>query len=169
MHSHPGSMERLTTSRWISYRKKQQNNARCYPKSHIKNTPRLQLGLGLGLLQHRVKLGRLHDVALDLELAAHEETLSIGLASDELAKVLLGEDEGDIRLFAGASRNLSGLLEIDMPAGLIATRVLEGKGVDAVALLDGVLAIGIAGVDSLLNGVEGGRGGELVVLERHGC
>lgn len=55
----------------------------------------LQLGLVLGLLQHGVELGRLHDVALDLELAAHEETLSVGLASDELAKVLLGEDECD--------------------------------------------------------------------------
>lgn len=60
-----------------------------------KDTLQLQLGLGLGLLQHRVKLGGLHDVALDLELAAHEETLGIGLASDELAEVLFGEDEGN--------------------------------------------------------------------------
>lgn len=51
--------------------------------------PRLQLGLCLSLLQHGVQLGRLHDVALDLELAAHEEALGIGLALDELAKVLL--------------------------------------------------------------------------------
>lgn len=49
-----------------------------------------------------------------------------------------------------------------MPAGLIAARVLECEGVDAVALLDGVLAIGIAGVDGRLDGVEGGRGGKLV-------
>lgn len=49
-----------------------------------------------------------------------------------------------------------------MPAGLIAARVLKCEGVDAVALLDGVLAIGIAGVDGRLDGVEGGRGGELV-------
>jgi hypothetical protein len=74
----------------------------------------------------------------------------------------VSESRHTIGLFAGASRNLSGLLEVDMPAGLVATRVLEGKGVDTVTLLDGVLAIGVAGVDSLLNGVEGGRGGELV-------
>lgn len=53
-----------------------------------KDTLNLQLGVGLGLLQHRVKLGRLHNVAFDLELAAHEKALSVGLASDELAKVL---------------------------------------------------------------------------------
>lgn len=55
----------------------------------------LQLGLCLGLLQHGVQLGRLHDVALDLELAAHEEALGIGLALDELAKVLLREAQCD--------------------------------------------------------------------------
>lgn len=121
-----------------------------------KSTPKLQLGLVLGLLKHRVKLGRLHDVALNLELAAHEETLSVGLASDKLAKVLLGEDECDIRLCAGASSDLAGFLEVDVPAGLIAARVLEGEGVDAVALLDGILAIGITGVDGRLDGVEGG-------------
>lgn len=121
-----------------------------------KSTLHLQLGLVLGFLKHRVKLGRLHNVALNLELAAHEETLSVGLASDELAKVLLGEDECDIRLCAGASSDLAGFLEVDVPAGLITARVLEGEGVDAVALLDGILAIGIAGVDSRLDGVEGG-------------
>lgn len=68
----------------------------------------LQLGLVLSLLQHGVELGRLHDVALDLELAAHEEALSVGLASDELAKVLLGEDECDCQirmLVLNVSRN----------------------------------------------------------------
>jgi hypothetical protein len=49
-----------------------------------------------------------------------------------------------------------------MPTGFVAARVLESEGIDAVALLDCVLAIGVAGVDSCLNGVEGGRGGELV-------
>ena len=33
---------------------------------------RLELGLGLGLLEDGVELGGLHDVALDLELARHE-------------------------------------------------------------------------------------------------
>lgn len=32
----------------------------------------LQLSLGLRLLQDGVQLGRLHDIALDLELARHE-------------------------------------------------------------------------------------------------
>jgi hypothetical protein len=51
-----------------------------------------------------------------------------------------------------------------MPAGLIAARVLESKGVDTVTLLDSVLAIGVAGVDGCLDGVEGGRGRELFYL-----
>lgn len=51
----------------------------------------LQLGLGLSLLQDRVQLGRLHDVARNLQLARHEETLGVGLAGDELAEVLIRE------------------------------------------------------------------------------
>lgn len=50
-----------------------------------------QLGLGLSLLQDRVQLGRLHDVARNLQLARHEETLGVGLAGDELAEVLIRE------------------------------------------------------------------------------
>lgn len=57
----------------------------------------LQLGLGLGLLQDGLHLGSLHDVALDLELAGHEETLGLSLAGDELAKVLVGERQCDWR------------------------------------------------------------------------
>lgn len=55
----------------------------------------LELGLGLGLLEDGVELGSLHDIALDLELAGHEEALSVGLAGDELGKVGVGEGEGD--------------------------------------------------------------------------
>lgn len=66
------------------------------------------------------------------------------------------ESRRTIRLCAGASSDLAGFLEVDVPAGLITARVLECEGVDAVALLDGILAIGIAGVDSRLDGVEGG-------------
>lgn len=57
----------------------------------------LQLGLGLGLLEDGLHLGSLHDVALDLELAGHEEALGLGLAGDELAKVLVGERQSDWR------------------------------------------------------------------------
>ena len=53
----------------------------------------LQLRLVLGLLEDGLHLGRLHHVALDLELAGHEQALGIGLAGDEVGKVLLGEGE----------------------------------------------------------------------------
>lgn len=71
----------------------------CFP---ILDNPRayrfLQLGLGLGLLEDGLHLGSLHDVALDLELAGHEEALGLSLAGDELAKVFVGERQGDWRL-----------------------------------------------------------------------
>ena len=57
----------------------------------------LELGLGLGLLEDGVQLGGLHDIALDLELAGHEETLGVGLAGDESAEVRVGEVQGDCR------------------------------------------------------------------------
>lgn len=49
----------------------------------------------MGLLEDRLHLGRLHDVTLDLELAAHEKTLGIGLAGDEGSEVCVGEVESD--------------------------------------------------------------------------
>lgn len=55
----------------------------------------LQVGLALCLLEDRFDLGSLHHVALDLELTTHEETLSIGVSGDELAEVIVREDEGD--------------------------------------------------------------------------
>ena len=55
----------------------------------------LQLGLRLSLLQDRLHLCRLHDVPPDLQLSGHEESLSIGLARDEVGEVFVGEDEGD--------------------------------------------------------------------------
>lgn len=58
---------------------------------------RLELGLAPGLGEDGLHLGGLHDVAFGLELAAHEEALGVGRAGDELAKVLLGEGEGDCR------------------------------------------------------------------------
>ena len=85
--------------------------------------------------------------------------------SDDCAKQRDARASGSqltVGLFAGAGCYLAGLLEVDMPAGLIAARVLESKGVDAVTLLDSVLAISVAGVDGCLDGVEGGRGRELV-------
>ena len=54
----------------------------------------LQLGLGLGLLQDGVQLGGLHDISLNLKLAAHEQALGVGLAGDELTKVVIRELQG---------------------------------------------------------------------------
>lgn len=51
-----------------------------------------------------------------------------------------------------------------MPALSLAGSVLEGKGVDTVALLNGVLALLVAGAESLADGVEGRRGRELVYM-----
>lgn len=56
---------------------------------------RLELGLAPGLCEDGLHLGGLHDVALGLELAAHEEALGVGRAGDELAKVLLSEGESN--------------------------------------------------------------------------
>ena len=55
----------------------------------------LQLGLALGLLEDGFHLRSLHDVTLDLELATHEQTLSVGLASNEGSEIGIGEGESD--------------------------------------------------------------------------
>lgn len=57
----------------------------------------LQLGLRVvaGRGENWLELGGLHDITLDLQLAAHEESLCVGLAGNELAKVLLRKGEGD--------------------------------------------------------------------------
>lgn len=55
----------------------------------------LQLGLALSLLEDRLHLGSLHNVALDLELTAHEQALGVSLAGHEGGEVCVGESEGD--------------------------------------------------------------------------
>jgi hypothetical protein len=64
---------------------------------------------------------------------------------------LLGETLGDLAL----------VLEVNVPALDLAGGVLNVEGEDGVALLDGVLLVGGIG-EGGLDGVEGGRGGELV-------
>lgn len=66
------------------------------------------------------------------------------------------------RLGAGAGGDLARLLEVDVPALGLAGLVLEGEGEDGAALLDGVLALGVARGKSGVDGVEGGGGGEVV-------
>lgn len=127
------------------------------PKPHP-----LQLGLGLRLLQDGVQLGRLHDVSLDLELPGHEQPLCVALAGDKIAKVGVGELESYVGLLAEALGNLALALQVDVPALGLSGGVLEGKGVDTVSLLDGVFLVGFAGIQGLVDGLEGSRGGELL-------
>jgi hypothetical protein len=59
-----------------------------------------------------------------------------------------------------------------VPARRLASLVLESEGVDALALLDGVLAISVASVDGGVDGIKGGRGREVVceaLLESGWC
>ena len=49
-----------------------------------------------------------------------------------------------------------------MPALGLAGGVLEGECEDGVALLDGVLLVRLAGVQSVIDGIEGRGGRELV-------
>lgn len=55
---------------------------------------RSQLRLCLGLLQNGIELGGLHDIALDLKLAAHEQPLRVGLAGNEGREIRIGQDQG---------------------------------------------------------------------------
>lgn len=64
-------------------------------------------------------------------------------------------------LLAKTLADLAGVLEVEVPAGGLAGLVLEGESEDGVGLLDGILAVGFAGVESLVHEVEGSRGGEL--------
>jgi hypothetical protein len=83
------------TERFFWEPKKKKENGRERKRKKEKKKSNLELGLGLGLLENGLHLRRLHDVALDLELTAHEEPLGVGLAGDELAEVVVGKDEGD--------------------------------------------------------------------------
>ena len=65
-----------------------------YKDGESKGYLSLQLGLSLGFFQNGLHLCSLHDVALDLELAAHKQTLSIGLAGDQGGEIVIGEGEG---------------------------------------------------------------------------
>ncbi len=64
-------------------------------------------------------------------------------------------------LLAEALADLALILEVNVPALGLASGVLEVEGEDGVALLDGVLLVcGVA--EGVVDGVKGGRGGELV-------
>lgn len=141
----------------------------------------LELGLGLGLLEDGLELGSLHDVALDLQLAAHEELLGVGLAGNELGEVVVAQDESDcrypksascrvyvfvyecvyltIRLLASwgsALANRTSLLQVHEPRLLLTSSVLDLESKDSAAGLDGVLLILVV-LESGGDVVEGGR------------
>ena len=71
------------------------------------------------------------------------------------------EDAHTIGLGAKTGADLASVLEVNVPALRLAGLVLQGEGVDALGLLNGILAIGFVG-ERLADGVESGRGGELV-------
>lgn len=70
-----------------------------------------------------------------------------------------------IGLALDALGNLARVLQVDRPALRLAATVLKGEGEDGVALLDRILAVGVACVERLVDGVKGGRGGELVCCQ----
>lgn len=148
---------------------------------YIQRRSHLKLGLRLGLLEDGLHLGGLHDITLDLQLAAHEQLLRIGLAGDELGEVLVGEVEGDCRecqrqfssiwsaildcdirtgglgtCWGSTLANGSGLLQVDVPA-VLGAGALDVEGEDGTALLDGILALGLVN-ESRGDEVESGRG-----------
>lgn len=65
-------------------------------------------------------------------------------------------------LLANALADLTLLLKVNVPAVGLTGRVLEGEGKDGLALADGLLAIGLARVQSIVDGVERGGGWEFV-------
>jgi hypothetical protein len=69
----------------------------------------------------------------------------------------------------GALADFPLVLQVNVPAPLLAGVVLQGEGVDAGALLDGVLALGVVGSESGVDGIKGGRGREGVWINPTSC
>jgi hypothetical protein len=61
---------------------------------------------------------------------------------------------------SGTAADLALVLEIDVPALLLALGVLEVERENGTTLLDGVFAPGLVGLERLVNGVESSGGGE---------
>ena len=128
----------------------------------------LKLSLVLSLLENRLHLRSLHHSSLDLELTAHEQLLCIGLARNELGKVLIREVECDCyRMLSVSSSlrpprvwgiltisllptwseslsNISSLLQIDMPCLLLSLCVLQVESEDGTSLLHCILLVLVA-------------------------
>jgi hypothetical protein len=126
--------------------------------------PHLQLRHGFPrVLENNLRLRRLHHIALNLKLSAHEEFLRLRLSLDELSEVVVRQVEDNIGLSDAlglfALSNFAGLLQINVPACSLAGGVLEGEREDTVALLDGILLGGLV-LERVGDEIEGGGGGE---------
>ena len=66
------------------------------------------------------------------------------------------------RLVSKSLADLALVLEVDVPAVGLAGLVLEVEGEDGLSLLDGIRPVGIAGVQGLVDEIEGSRGRESV-------
>lgn len=73
--------------------------------------------------------------------------------------------ERTVGLLASALADGTLLLQVDVPALGLTSLVLEGEGKDGAALLDGVLAVGLASREGRADLVEGSGGGELVYFK----
>lgn len=68
-----------------------------------------------------------------------------------------------ISLATGGSGTLADLalvLQVEVPALLLALRVLQVESDDGLGLVDGILAVGVVRLESLVDHVEGGGGRE---------
>lgn len=105
----------------------------------------LQLRTCLHPLKNRLQLTRLHNIALNLQLASHEQLLCIRLALHQLSKVLVAQLQRNSRLLAlgrDALANCAGFLQVDVPGVGCAGGVFEGEGEDRAAFFDRVLFVG---------------------------
>lgn len=93
-YNEPGSSTLHTTNPAYRRQHRQHYTAgekgwRWHAEAAQKVSIHLQLGLCLRLLQDRLHLGCLHHVALNLQLTAHEQSLRVRFAADQLSKVVI--------------------------------------------------------------------------------
>ncbi|AOW04801.1 uncharacterized protein YALI1_E01865g [Yarrowia lipolytica] len=134
----------------------------------------MRLEVVLSVLEDTLNGGSLHDVALNLELAGHEESLGVSLTLNELLEVVVRESELDVSITLGglvALADVTVVLEVKVPRLGLASLVLEVEDNDGVGLLDGLsLLLGLRGVvKTVTDDVEDDRRSEAVDLERHCC
>lgn len=65
--------------------------------------------------------------------------------------------------------NRAVVLEVEVPALLLATGVLEVEGNNHLGLADGVLALSLVGLERVADHVERSRGREFICFQRELC